>query len=392
MIHEPRSVYIAFDLFPAPKGSSTHIAHMLDALASCLPPVLVLCLGAPGLPALQINPDFISIHRYHSSNRNLLQRAQGFGAFVEERLARLRLPPDLIVFRDPWGGVPALAASPTSSTLFEVNGLPSWELPYSYPAVGRNSTLLEKLRDMEWFCLERADRIITVSGVTKRALAEMGVEAGKIGVVPNAAPLSFFRAGDRELEKRPEVLYAGSLQPWQGVETILHAYSLLKGKGADFCLRLVHNGKRRWLKGMVKLAKRLGIEELVKFQGPVEREHLACLTARALFTVAPLEESFRNTVQGCCPLKIVESLAAGTPVLASDLEVCRELVTHGRDGLLLPPGDARAWAIAMQHGVEAQEEMKAMGRKGREAAFCNLHPEVIQERLKEEFARARGES
>jgi len=143
---------------------------------------------------------------------------------------------------------------------------------------------------------------------------------------------------------------------------------------------------------MVKLAKRLGIEELVKFQGPVEREHLACLTARALFTVAPLEESFRNTVQGCCPLKIVESLAAGTPVLASDLEVCRELVTHGRDGLLLPPGDARAWAIAMQHGVEAQEEMKAMGRKGREAAFCNLHPEVIQERLKEEFARARGES
>ena len=64
--------------------------------------------------------------------------------------------------------------------------------------------------------------------------------------------------------------------------------------------------------------------------------------------VAPLARGDRNEVQGCSPLKIVESMAAGTAVVASDLPVARELVTPGRDGLLVAPGAPRALARAME--------------------------------------------
>jgi glycosyltransferase involved in cell wall biosynthesis len=47
-------------------------------------------------------------------------------------------------------------------------------------------------------------------------------------------------------------------------------------------------------------------------------------------------------------VKIVESMAAGTPVIASDLAVSRELIRDGVDGLLVPAGDRRAWALAVE--------------------------------------------
>jgi glycosyltransferase involved in cell wall biosynthesis len=75
---------------------------------------------------------------------------------------------------------------------------------------------------------------------------------------------------------------------------------------------------------------------------------LAGVFARLRFTVAPLAETARNTWQGCCPVKIVESMAAGTPVLASDLAVSRELIRHGEDGWLAAPGDKRAWALGLE--------------------------------------------
>jgi glycosyltransferase involved in cell wall biosynthesis len=88
--------------------------------------------------------------------------------------------------------------------------------------------------------------------------------------------------------------------------------------------------------------------------------------ARMRFTVAPLAETARNTWQGCCPVKMVESMASGTPVIASDLAVSRELVRHGEDGWLVPAGDKRAWALAMER-MFADDALRA---KLAESAIC----------------------
>jgi glycosyltransferase involved in cell wall biosynthesis len=71
------------------------------------------------------------------------------------------------------------------------------------------------------------------------------------------------------------------------------------------------------------------------------------LIAAADLGVAPLAYNERNVVQGCCPLKILEYLACGRPLVASNLPVVRELVREGRDALLVPPDAPEAVAEAI---------------------------------------------
>lgn len=60
--------------------------------------------------------------------------------------------------------------------------------------------------------------------------------------------------------------------------------------------------------------------------------------------LVPLPMNDRNCVQGCCPLKLLEAMASGTPVVASDLPVVRALAEGGTEVLLVKPGSPKAIA------------------------------------------------
>jgi glycosyltransferase involved in cell wall biosynthesis len=339
-----RALYVAFDVYPRPKGSSSHIASMVSALEQEYGAVTVLCLGSPELPLLEQTGGVV-IHRYPAGQRELLARATGFAQFVSLHTSRLRGELELIVFRDPWGGLPATAAAEGIPAIFEVNALPSWELGYSRPGFTQSPALMTKLGDMERRCLREASAVLCVSGVTQRALVMEGVAAGRVTVVPNAASPIYFGGGACSLPALAEgewCAYVGGLQPWQGVEFLLDSFAWTsRGR-----LLIVHSGNRS-TRELERRIARHGLDGRVLLHPPLAPAELAGVFGRLRFTVAPLEETARNTWQGCCPVKIVESMAAGTPVLAADLAVSRELIRHGENGWLASPGDRRAWALAM---------------------------------------------
>lgn len=345
----PRAVYIAFDVFPRPKGSSSHIRAMLEALTNSFAPVIAICLGDPETPAVE-RQESLEIHRLSTAKYpDLLDRATAFAKLVEKILCEHRTSLERIVFRDPWGGFPAIRAFPHCPAFFEVNALPSWELPYSRPSLAASATFAAKLGDLERFCLRGAHRILCVSQVTRRALAaDFGTDPGRIEVIPNSASDCFFAAAPAG--PPCDFAYVGGLQPWQGVDRLIDSVSLL-APDLQSDLRIIHSGgparavrslERRIVSHPAALRSRVTLED------PQPPEMLAATLAGLRFTVAPLTETPRNTWQGCCPIKIVESMAAGTPVIASDLEVTRELIRHGEDGFLVPPGDTRALAAAIQ--------------------------------------------
>lgn len=359
----PRAVYIAFEAFPRPKGASTHIAAMLQTLVRCEGPVLLLCCGHSDMPAVQQEGE-IAIRRHKWYHPNMLRRAVDFGEFVRSTLDGLPAVPALGVFRDPWSGVPALHSGRCAAHVFEVNGLPTWELPYLYPAFRQQGALRAKVEDLERCCLDRADALLTVSTVTRDALLARGVANARITVVPNAAAECFFQApGDaaspiRELESGRWFGYVGSLHAWQGVELLLAAWARLAGDWPEVRLLVLHNNSRVPLKQLRKHVRRLGLESRVLLHPPLPPESVAALLPRLDFTCAPLLETLRNTVQGCCPIKIVESMAAGVPVLAADLRVTRELIVSGEDGLLVAPGQTRAWTAAL-HQLLSDRTLRA---------------------------------
>jgi glycosyltransferase involved in cell wall biosynthesis len=349
-------LYGAFDAYPGRKGAQAHIRANLRATLARGARATLLCLGPGG--SFRDPDSGALVHAYAADERNMLRRSELFGRFIADRADAMAAdPPDIIHFRDIWSGFPLLSQplSRGRGSVFEVNGLPSVELPSRYPRLSGNGALLARLRRMEDECLARADRVVTVCRRTARYLAERGCEAAKIVVIPNAAdpPESSapFPEGAAVIEEaaaqgRKVILYAGTLAPWQGLGILLEAADLL-GHRDDF--RIVVAASTR--KGIARLSRFLverGLGGRVTVLNGVHHDGMPYLYTRAWLSVAPLARGARNEVQGCCPLKIVESMACGTPVLASDLPAVRELIDSGSDGMLVSPGSARSLAAALE--------------------------------------------
>ena len=68
------------------------------------------------------------------------------------------------------------------------------------------------------------------------------------------------------------------------------------------------------------------------------------------------------------PLKMFEYLAAGVPIVAADLPVFREILVHGKNALLFPPGDATALAAAVRRLAEDPGLSRRLGERARRDA------------------------
>lgn len=396
----PRSVYAAFEVFPRPKGASTHIAAVVEALAVHHAPVWLLCCGVGEMPALQREGPVV-IWRYKETHANMLRRALGFGRFVASRLQSLRNRPMLALFRDPWGGWPILHTLSQAAMVFEVNGLPSWELSYRYPRFGRNSALREKIGDLERVCLNNSSALFTVSDVTREALIQKGVAASRISMVPNSAADVFFGNGREEPESSGDPFdsldrldegrwfgYVGSLHPWQGVELLVDAWAEIAGQWPDVRLLIVCGRRSPAFRRVRRKVRKLGLADKVLLHPALAPQRLAAVLSCLEFTCAPLLETTRNVVQGCCPIKIVESMAAGTPVLASDLRVTRALIQHDRDGFLARPGDVRDWALALRKLLQDHGLRLRLGREASRTARTHFTSRIMFDRLQKVFQSA----
>jgi glycosyltransferase involved in cell wall biosynthesis len=105
---------------------------------------------------------------------------------------------------------------------------------------------------------------------------------------------------------------------------------------------LVGAAGSRQLKTVLKACEHFDVTEHVEILPATTQAGLAALHHEADVILAPLRATERNTSQGCCPLKVIEAMASGTPLIASDLPVVRELAEPECDALLVRPGSAKA--------------------------------------------------
>lgn len=377
-------VYAAFDLFPSPKGAATHIGHNVLASQQLFERTHLLCLGSPDMPRNQ-QEGSVQIRRCLLNHPNVLRRAKLFEEFVEGCLDQYGHQ-DVIHFRDIWSGVALLdhPATHRAKAVFEVNGVPSIELPCHYPLLHRRPALLQALRASEDYCLDRADVIVTVSRVNAHYLEqERGVDSRRIQVIPNCVRMTSEGTNpalDRN-ENEIVILYSGTLSPWQGLVTLIKAFSYLP---SDPSVKLVMAcSTKKHFRPIDKWVKRLGLTERVQYLWGLSRADLDRLYAKAYVSVAPLSRCDRNELQGCCPLKILESMAMGTPVVASDLGVCRELIRSGEDGILIKPDAPRVLARSLIQCLENPALISTLGENARKKigadySFERLHKQLFK--------------
>ncbi len=378
-------LFAAFDVFPTAKGSTTRIGHTLQALQAFSASLTLACLGYGDMPGFQ-KEEQISIRRCLAMHPNFLQRTELFEDFLFDVLNGIEHNLEVIHFRDIWSGIPLLEHPNTQSVrkIFEVNGFVSIELPMHYPRLYKNPVLMNQLRMMEDFCLTRADQIITVSQTNANCIQRRGVAAEKITVIPNIA-ISGKDANVPRAEGNddPFSLYAGTLTPWQGVPTLINAFKLLADR-ADLRLILACSTKK-FLRPVRQLIKKLRLKNRVEIKIGLARAELHEYYQNAVFSVVPLTRCDRNELQGCCPLKILESMAVGTPVIASNVAVCRELIEHEKDGWLVTPDSPRALAYAMQTLLERPELVSRLGQQAQQKITFHYNRETFTENLRKVY-------
>lgn len=339
-------VYATFDRFPAPKGASTHIRAFVSALAGEFAPLdLVTVAGPPAEAEASAEPSLPGVRHTElpAWGGSLVERTLSFRTQLRAWWGPRR--PHVAHVRSIFEGYPLARQKSRycEKLVFEVNGLPSIELKYHYPAVADDRELLHKLLAQEQCCLEAADLVLTVSEVHAEHLQRRGVEPGRLHVIPNGVDTELFAYqpprpwGEREIRW----LYSGTLSAWQGVQTAIEALALYR-RDAPARLTVVGYGRPGQAKTLQELAYRLGVYEHVELLAGVPQADLVRLHHQADVVVVPLLANDRNTVQGCCPLKVLEALASGTPVVASDLPVVSALARPEQDAILVRPGSAKA--------------------------------------------------
>lgn len=178
--------------------------------------------------------------------------------------------------------------------------------------------------------------------VRRESVAAYKLRPDKVTTVPNGIALeNFFAVRERERVPRDDgtitVGMVGSLEASRDQTTLLRAIKVLNERGHRVQLRLIGGGTRQ--SALHALAGELGIEKNVEWTGSVSdiSRELARLDIFA-FSV--------HAAEGL-GIALVEALAAGLPVVASDVGACREVLAGGRWGRLVAPGNVAAWAEAI---------------------------------------------
>jgi glycosyltransferase involved in cell wall biosynthesis len=375
-------LYTAFDVVPSPKGASTHITHFVRGLVSAGYAVRLMTPGDGRLP-LAGEYEGAAVTRVPAEGEaHYLGRALAFGRAVMEHVESA--PPYAVVhYRSIWGGL-ALAQARTRfgyKTLFEANGLPSIELKYHYPGL-RDTALLTKIREQELATLALSDMVVCPSAVTRAYLASLGVPRERIAVISNdVSPKDFAPTPLPALDGRlPVILYIGTLADWQGLEILIAALPKVLAE-RPVRLRIVGRGRSRQRKSLTKRIRKLGLTDHVSLEPAVPHHEVPALLAAADVCAAPLALNDRNVTQGCCPIKVIECMAAGRPLVAANLPVVRELAREDVDVLLFAPSDPDDLARQLLRALDDRPLTERLAASASERARTTFTWHEAQKRL-----------
>jgi glycosyltransferase involved in cell wall biosynthesis len=178
----------------------------------------------------------------------------------------------------------------------------------------------------------------------------------RVHVVRCGVDESFLETSPDGLDPVARLVSVGRLAEQKGVPVLFDAAARLASAGIDFELTLVGDGPMR--RELEASAARLGLGERVTFAGWLGAGEVRALVARSRALVLA---SFAEGL----PIVIMEALALGRPVVATDVGAVAELVETGATGWLVPAGSATALADAMRAALEApRAELDRLGAAG----------------------------
>ena len=242
-----------------------------------------------------------------------------------------------------WAGVPML---------YELRGL--WEeSAVERGRMTRRSIRYRLSRQLETWLMRHSDALAAISRGLVEEAQRRGVAQDRIVHVPNGVDADHFRprAADAALAERHGLTgklvfgFIGFFFAYEGIDVLIRAVAQVRAQVPDARLLLVGDGD---MEGALRAeVRRLQLDSHVVMTGRVPHAEVRRYYSICDVLVYPRRRSrLTNMVT---PLRPLEAMAMGKPVVASDLSGLREIVRHGETGLLFPPDDPSGLAAVLAH-------------------------------------------
>jgi glycogen(starch) synthase len=231
---------------------------------------------------------------------------------------------------------------------------------------------------IEHLAERRADAVIPLTDRLAALLTRAGVDPDRVTVIPSGIdPQLFAHPGDDPLppSTRPRVLYVGRLHAQKGVQTLLRAVPLLR---SDVDVVVIGDGPHR--AELERLAGELGVGDRVRFLGFLHHDRVPdALRAADLLVMPSRYEELGST--------LLEAMAAGLPVVASNTGGIPSVVEDGVTGRLVEPDDVASFARAIDEVVGDADARALMSAYALERAGAFEWP-ALAERVLEVYRAA----
>ncbi|WP_307869256.1 glycosyltransferase family 4 protein [Nocardiopsis sp. B62] len=260
--------------------------------------------------------------------------------------------------------------------VYEVRGFLEESWLSRDPSRSVDDAFYQAERASETECMLAADLVVTLGETMRADIEARGVPRERLLVVPNAVDESFLDplpSGDevrKGLGIGPEEFVVGTTTScfgYEGLDVLLDAVAAMRERGEPAHALVVGDGPE--LATLRDRAQRLGLTGAAHFPGRVPadrvRHHHAALD---VFAVPRLDERVCRMVT---PLKPVEAMAGGLPVVASDLPALREIVEPGVSGELIPAGESARLADVLTNLAYSHQKRTSYGQAGQERVGAN---------------------
>ena len=326
------------------KGASVHVQELVTALGTAGAEVLlVVASSAPGAlpPTAGVTVEVLPGPGKGAATAERLAAERERAAWLQERLGFFSA--DVLYERLALHS----AAGSAAAHALRIPHVVELNAPLLAEAERYRRLDFEVQADrLERAVLSDAEFVLAVSGPLAGYARHRG--ARRVEVLPNAVSPEFLRVSRRDHDP-PVAVFAGSLRPWHGIESIAEAWALLGDEAPE--LRVVGDGPGR------ALLEAAG----ARVTGAVPHGEVPALLAEADIGLAPYA---RDAPDYFSPLKLFEYLAAELATIAADLPGVRDVVTE-ETAVLVPQGDTPALARAVASLAADRERRRRLGQAGR---------------------------
>lgn len=237
-------------------------------------------------------------------------------------------------------------------------------------------------RAVLWICARLNQRLVAVGEGLRERIAQILVrDAARITLIPNGVDERFFLVPLPVVPERLRLLTVGSLVPVKGIDCLFEALALLDPK-LDWELTLVGDGPERVR--LEVIARTRGIAERIRFAGMHPPAAIpSVLAEHDVFLLTSRSEGRPNA--------LIEAMAAGRAVIASNIPAVTELIADGDNGLLFPMDDTAALTSRLERLISDPHRIPELGRRARESVatmswtetgqrYAALYREVLDNR------------